>query len=141
MTTPLPNEFERGLPVPTGKVKWYDATKGFGFISRDDGGDVFVHSSSLPAGVAELSTGQKVEFGIAEGRRGETALAVRLMEAKPSVVTATRKPTDEMVVIVEDLIKLLDGVSTSLRRGRYPDRQVARKVGGVLRGVADQLEA
>jgi CspA family cold shock protein len=126
--------------VPTGKVKWYDSAKGFGFIARDDGGDVFVHSSSLPAGSTGLTAGQRVEFGIAEGRRGETALSVRLIEAKPSVVAATRRPADEMVVIVEDLIKLLDGVSGTLRRGRYPDRQNSRKVAGVLRAVADQLD-
>jgi len=57
------------------------------------------------------------------------------------VAAAVRRPADEMVVIVEDLIKLLDGVSTALRRGRYPDKNVAHKVAGVLRGVADQLEA
>lgn len=126
--------------MPTGKVKWYDAAKGFGFISRDDGGDVFVHSSSLPAEVSALSVGQRVEFGVAESRRGETALSVRPLEARKSVAAAQRRPADEMVVIVEDVIKLLDGVSNSLRRGKYPDRQVSHKVAGVLRGIADQLE-
>jgi CspA family cold shock protein len=57
------------------------------------------------------------------------------------VVRATRKPADEMTPIVEDLIKLLDGVSNSLRRGRYPDRAEGRKVAAVLRAVADNLEA
>ena len=38
--------------MPTGKVKWYDAAKGFGFLTTDEGGDVFVRSDSLPAGVA-----------------------------------------------------------------------------------------
>jgi CspA family cold shock protein len=46
-----------------------------------------------------------------------------------------------MAVIVEDLIKLLDGVGNGLRRGRYPDRQVAKKAAAVLRAVADDLEA
>jgi CspA family cold shock protein len=44
-------------------------------------------------------------------------------------------------VIVEDVIKLLDGISNGLRRGRYPDRATARKVGTLLRAVADDLEA
>ena len=62
--------------MPTGKVKWYDAEKGFGFLSRDDGGDVFVHQSALPAGVPALKPGSRVEFGIVEGKRGEQALTV-----------------------------------------------------------------
>jgi CspA family cold shock protein len=127
--------------VPTGKVKWYDTDKGFGFLSRDDGGDVFVHSSALPAGVASLKPGIRVEFGIVDGRRGEQALSVTLLDPLPSVAGTTRKPADDMAVIVEDLIKLLDGVGNGLRRGRYPDRQVAKKAAAVLRAVADDLEA
>ncbi len=103
--------------MPTGKVKWYDTEKGFGFLSRDDGGDVFVHSSALPPGVEALKAGARVEFGVAEGRRGEQALSVRLLEPLPSVQAAQRKKPDEMTVIVEDLIKLLDGVSSTLHRG------------------------
>jgi CspA family cold shock protein len=128
--------------VPTGKVKWYDVDKGFGFLSRDDGGDVFVHSSALPAGVASLKPGSRVEFGIVDGRRGEQALSVTLLDPLPSVAgAATRKSPDDMAVIVEDLIKLLDGVGNGLRRGRQPDRQVAKKTAAVLRAVADDLEA
>ncbi len=127
--------------MPTGKVKWYDAEKGFGFLTRDEGGDVFVHSSALPDGVPALRPGARVEFGIAQGRRGDQALSVRVLEAPPSVAAAMRKSPEDMTVIVEDLIKLLDGVSSSLRRDRYPDRPVARKVASVLRAVADDLEA
>jgi CspA family cold shock protein len=71
--------------VPTGKVKWYDTDKGFGFLSRDDGGEVFVHSSALPAGVPALKPGARVEFGIVDGRRGEQALSVTLLDPLPSV--------------------------------------------------------
>jgi CspA family cold shock protein len=127
--------------VPTGKVKWFDATKGFGFLANDDGGEVFVHASALPAGVETLKPGARVEFGVAQGKRGLQALSVRLLEPLPSVVKATRKAPEDMTVIVEDLIKLLDGVSNGLRRGRYPDRSAARKVASVLRAVADDLEA
>ncbi|HON76435.1 MAG TPA: cold-shock protein, partial [Dermatophilaceae bacterium] len=52
-----------------------------------------------------------------------------------------RKPTEDMVVIIEDLIKLLDNVSTSLRRGKYPDKSTAHKVAQVLTAVAGDLEA
>lgn len=127
--------------MPTGKVKWFSAEKGFGFLSRPDGGDVFVHKDALPADVAELKPGQRVEFGVAQGRRGDQALSVRLLEPPPSVARAVHKDPDEMVVIVEDLITLLDGLSNGYRRGRSPDRSAAGKVASVLRKVADDLEA
>ena len=127
--------------MPTGKVKWFSPEKGFGFLSRDDGDDVFVHRDALPAGVTELKPGQRVEFGVAQGRRGEQALSVRVLDPLPSLVKAQRKQPDELAVMVEDLIKLLDGVSNSLHRGRHPDRSASRKVATVLRAVADDLEA
>jgi cold shock protein len=127
--------------VPTGKVKWFNAEKGFGFLADDQGEEVFVHRDVLPDGVTELKPGSRVEFGVVAGRKGMQALSVRVLDPVPSMVRATRKPADEMTPIVEDLIKLLDGVSNSLRRGRYPDRAEGRKVAAVLRAVADNLEA
>jgi cold shock protein len=111
--------------VPTGKVKFFSAEKGFGFLSYDEsssGEDVFVHRDALPAGVTELKPGQRVEFGIVSGRKGNQAMQVRLLDPVPSVARAARKPAEEMAPLVEDLIKLLDSVSNSMRRGRYPDR-------------------
>jgi CspA family cold shock protein len=129
------------MDVPTGKVKWFDAERGFGFAANDDGGEVFVHASALPAGTTTLKPGARIEFGVAEGKRGLQALQVRVLDPIPSVARATRKPPEDMTVIVEDLIKLLDGLSNGLRRGRYPDRSTAGKVATVLRAVADDLEA
>ena len=63
--------------MPTGKVKWYNAGKGFGFLTKDDGGEVFLHASALPPGTTTLRPGQRVEFGIVEGRKGTQALQVR----------------------------------------------------------------
>ncbi|MEO8330052.1 MAG: cold-shock protein [Candidatus Nanopelagicales bacterium] len=126
--------------MPTGKVKWFDTEKGFGFLSRDDGGDVFVHTSALPDGMSELKPGSRVEFGIAEGKRGEQALSVRVLEAPASVVAATRKPAEDMAVIVEDLIKLLDGLGNNLRRGRQPSPSESNKIALLLRAVADDLD-
>ncbi|TAK69943.1 MAG: cold-shock protein [Actinomycetota bacterium] len=130
--------------MPTGKVKWYDAEKGFGFVTADDGADVFVHASTLPAGVASLTPGTRIEFGVVDGKRGKQALSVTVLEPAPSVAKAVarshRKPADDMAVIVEDLIKLLDGLSNQLRRGRYPDDKHAHKVASVLRAVADDID-
>jgi len=127
--------------MPTGKVKFYDDEKGFGFITSDDGQEVFLHASALPAGVTTLRTGTKLEFGIADGKRGAQALSVRLVEAPPSMVKLSRKPADDMAVIVEDLVKLLDGIGSNLKRGRYPESGHSRKVAAMLRRVADELDA
>lgn len=127
--------------MPTGKVRFYDRDKGFGFVTRDDGGDVYVHSSALPSGVTSLRPGQRVEFGVAEGRRGQQALSLRVLDPAPSVSKAQRKKPDEMSVIVEDLIKMLDTVEAQYRRGRYPDGRTAGRLASVLRAVADDIEA
>ena len=127
--------------MPSGRVRFFDADKGFGFIAKDDGGDeVYVHASALPEDVATLKKGQRVEFGLIDGRRGEQAISLRLLENPVSLSKATRKSPEQMAVIVEDLIKMLDGLGNGYRRGRYPDPKVSGKVAAVLRAVADELE-
>ncbi|MGI4894063.1 MAG: cold-shock protein [Janthinobacterium lividum] len=127
--------------MPTGKVKWFDADKGFGFLAAEDGKEVFVHASALPTGTATLSKGSRVDFGVVEGKNGTQALSVRLLDPLPSLARATRTKPEDMVPIVEDLIQLLDGVSGQLRRGRYPEKGGAKKVATLLRAVAADFEA
>ena len=98
--------------MPTGKVRFYDEEKGFGFISSDEGQDVFLHATALPAG-ATVKAGTRLEFGIADGKRGPQALSVRVLEAPASLA----------------------------KRGRYPSSAHGAKVAAVLRKVADELDA
>jgi CspA family cold shock protein len=64
--------------MPSGTVKFFHTEKGYGFISREDGEDVFVHYSNIEgSGYRSLEEGQKVEFEVAPGRKGEEALNVR----------------------------------------------------------------
>ncbi len=126
--------------MPTGKVKWYDAEKGFGFVARDDGGDVFVPKTALPEGVEELKAGMRLEFGVAAGKRGEQALSVRVLDAPPSLA-GSRRPAEELQVMVEDTIRLIElKVQPSLRKGKHPDRETGRKVAQILRAIASELE-
>lgn len=127
--------------MPTGKVKFYDEAKGFGFVASDDGQEVFLHATALPEGVTSVKPGTRLEFGIADGRKGAQALSVRVLEAPPSAVRSQRKSPDDMAVIVEDLMKVLDRLGGDLRRGRYPDSRHGAKVAAVLRRVADDLDA
>ena len=136
--------------MPSGRVKWYDTEKGFGFLSQEEGEDVYVRSSALPAGVEGLKAGQRVEFGVAAGRRGPQALSLKLIDPPPSLSRTRREAAapehkhtpDELHGMVSDIITLLeDVVQSELRRGRYPDRKTARKVSEVVKAVARELEA
>lgn len=136
--------------MPSGRVKWYDTEKGFGFLSQEEGEDVYVRSSALPAGVEGLKAGQRVEFGVAAGRRGPQALSLKLIDPPPSLSRTRREAAapehkhtpDELHGMVSDMITLLeDVVQPELRRGRYPDRKTARKVSEVVKAVARELDA
>jgi CspA family cold shock protein len=122
-------------------VKWYDAAKGFGFVTSDEGGDVFLPKSSLPAGTAELKGGQKIEFGVVDSRKGAQAMGVKVLDAPPSMAELRRRPADELHGLVEDMIKVLEAkVQPDLRRGRYPDRKTAQNVAKLVHAVASELE-
>jgi cold shock protein len=127
--------------MPTGRVKFFADEKGFGFISSDEGQEVFLHASALPAGITSVKAGTKLEFGIADGKRGAQALSVRLIEAPPSLAKMSRKPADDMAIIIEDLVKVLDGLGSNLKRGRYPESSHGKKIAAMLRKVADELDA
>ena len=71
---------EKSNLLTTGTVKFFNAEKGFGFISRESGDDVFVHFSNIVGeGYKSLDEGQRVEFDVAPGRKGEEAQNVRVV--------------------------------------------------------------
>ena len=136
--------------MPSGRVKWYDTEKGFGFLSKEEGEDVYVRSSALPDGVEGLKAGQRVEFGVAAGRRGPQALSLKLIDPPPSLSRTRREASapehkhtpDELHGMVSDMITLLEGaVQPELRKGKYPDRKTARRISEVVKAVAQELDA
>ena len=137
----------RWFAVASGKVKWYDAEKGFGFLSQEGGEDVFVRADALPPGVQTLRPRQRVEFDMVSGRRGPQALRVVVPE-EPGAADeraprgGPRRSPDELHGMIEDMIKVLESsVQPGLRRGHRPDPKVAGRRASVLRAVARELDA
>lgn len=133
--------------MPIGKVKWYDAERGFGFVSNPGEEDCYVGRSVLPEGVTELHPGQRIEFDFAAGRRGPQALRVEILEtprvAKRQRKAAARKHSpEELHGMVSDMVTLLEQqIQPDLRTGRWPDRRSGRQVADILRAVARELDA
>ena len=127
--------------MPTGRVKWYDAAKGFGFVTSDEGGDVFLPKGALPTGTADLKAGQRLEFGVVDSRKGAQAMSVKVLDAPPSMAQLRRRPADELHGMVEDMIKVLEAkIQPDLRRGKYPDKRTSEKVAQLVHAVARELE-
>ena len=127
--------------MPTGRVKWYDAAKGFGFVTSDEGGDVFLPKGALPTGTEDLKAGQRLEFGVVDSRKGAQAMSVKVLDAPPSMAQLRRRPADELHGMVEDMIKVIEAkIQPDLRRGKYPDKRTAEKVAQLVHAVARELE-
>ena len=127
--------------MPTGRVKWFSLEKGFGFISSDEGEDVYLAASALPEGVPSVKPGTKLEFSVIDSRKGPQAMSVHIIDAPPSLVENSRANSDDLAAMIEDTIKMLDRVGNGLRSGRHPNAQEADRLGRVLRGIASQLGA
>ena len=131
--------------MPTGKVKWFDAEKGFGFLSQEDGPDVYVRADALPEGVTTVKAGTRVEFGIAQGRRGDQALQVRILDAPASVQrNQSRRQAQEARRDGHDR-RGPDPAARRRRRGLprtagTPTAAPPRPTAKLLRALADELE-
>lgn len=126
--------------MPIGKVKWYDAERGFGFVSNPDGEDAFVGKQVLPKGVNELHPGQRIDFDYAAGRKGPQVLRMTVVDEPKRRVVHKFSP-EELNSMISDLATLLETkVQPGLQKGRYPERKDATQIAKILRVVAKELD-
>lgn len=127
--------------MPIGKVKWYNAERGFGFVSNPDGEDCYVSQKVLPPGVEELYPGQRIEFDFVSGRKGPQALRVQLVDKPKQRKVQHKFSPEELASMIADLATTLESsVQPVLAQGRYPDRKEATQIAKILRVVADELD-
>ncbi len=127
--------------MPSGRVRWFDANKGYGFIQNEQGADVFLPAAALPEGVKTLRKGAKVEYSVVEGRRGPQAMGLTLVASAPSLV----KALDRSRMIWPPIV---GGSSSScwiapgnqLRRHHYPSPAESKKLATLMRAVADNFD-
>ncbi|MGV3160864.1 cold-shock protein [Corynebacterium sp. 32222D000AT] len=126
--------------MPIGKVRWFDAEKGFGFASNPGDEDVYIGRNVLPKGVTELHPGQRIEFDFAAARRGPQALRVKVLD-NPRRRGPGRKP-EELGSMISDVMTVLETqVQPALSAGRYPERKTGRQVAEILRAIAKDLDS
>ena len=88
--------------MPQGTVKWFSTQKGYGFITQDEGGDIFVHVTGLAPGTTGLEENQRVEFELSEGRKGPQATDVKPASAAAPAPAAAAEPETEAEAEAED---------------------------------------
>ena len=88
--------------MPQGTVKWFSTQKGYGFITQDEGGDIFVHVTGLAPGTTGLEENQRVEFELSEGRKGPQATDVKPASAAAPAPAAAAEPEPEPEPEAED---------------------------------------
>ena len=84
--------------MPQGTVKWFSTQKGYGFITQDEGGDIFVHVTGLAPGTTGLDENQRVEFELSEGRKGPQATDVKPASSPAPAAAPVAAPAPEAEV-------------------------------------------
>jgi CspA family cold shock protein len=128
--------------VATGRVKFYDAKQGFGYLSQDGGPDVHVRKTALADPAEGLRSGTRVEFEVTEGPRGPQARSVRPLTGHPgSTAPAARRSAAELDTLITEMVGLLDTtVLPELGKGRYPDQAPAKLAAQMARTLVHELD-
>jgi CspA family cold shock protein len=126
--------------MPAGSIRFYDVAKGFGFIAGDDGADVFLNASALPTGQEPPEKGTRVDYSVADGKKGPYALSIEIIDRPQSAIDKNRKKPEQMIPILEDTIKLIDNINEGFRKGIWPKASHAKQIAGILRALANDLE-
>ena len=126
--------------MPSGRVRWFDANKGYGFIQNEQGADVFLPAAALPEGVKTLRKGAKVEYSVVEGRRGPQAMGLTLVH--PRRLWSKQLDRSRMIwpPLWRILSRLLDSAGNQLRRHHYPSPAESKKLATLMRAVADNFD-
>ncbi|MBO6049981.1 MAG: cold shock domain-containing protein [Aeriscardovia sp.] len=121
--------------MPTGKIRWFDSKKGYGFIAGEDGKEVYFSASNLPSSFTPKS-GMKVEYSEIEEAGRMQAFNLHVVQRS----VPRRHTSDEMNAIIEDLIKLLDSTNAKLKHGKWPDPLTCNRLAKMLRAVAEDFD-
>ncbi|MBM0256063.1 cold-shock protein [Micromonospora sp. 4G55] len=128
-----------GRDMLTATVKWYDKTKGYGFLTVDDGSELFVHSSALPTDVRILNAGDVVECEAQVGNKGPQASVARVVMPAPLEAEGIMRPKADLVSAVDEVTNSLQAISAVLRSGGQPGRAECYNVARALRVLANRL--
>lgn len=128
--------------MPSGRVKWFEAERGFGFVTSNDGEDAYLSAKVLPKGVTEVHRGQQIDYDYFDGNKGPQVLRVTSLGPSPEATRKRAYSADQLGSMIADVVTLLENnVQPGLMHNRYPDRKTGRQVAEILRAIAKELDS